>query len=198
MILPDNAKRKTAGSRTAQNGLPSLGLGCTLTLSYEGRLPNVNRQTPVFINLLAIARYDHMPDYPIQFMTVGNLSFSNPDEALLQYVESQQDEETGEIMRSDISLTLHDGKITMERKGDYQNTMVFAKGQRFEGVYHTPYGEMDMAVYTKEAACRFGRTEGNIHLKYQLNIQGNYASTNELHLEYRTEKSKKQGKEAER
>ena len=147
----------------------------------------MSRKTPVFINLLAIARYDHMPDYPIQFMTVGNLSFSDPGEALLQYVESQQDEETGEITRSDISLSLRDGKITMERKGPFSNTLVFAKGQRFEGVYHTPYGEMDMAVYTREATCKFGRKEGNIHLKYQLNVQGSYASTNELHLEYRAE-----------
>lgn len=147
----------------------------------------MKHHTPVFINLLAIARYDHMPDYPIQFMTVGKLCYSNPEEAVLQYVESQQDEETGEITKSDISLLLRDGRITMERKGDFSNTMVFAKGQRFEGVYRTPYGEMEMAVYTKEAACRFGRSEGNIHLKYQLNIQGNYASTNELHLEYKAE-----------
>lgn len=147
----------------------------------------MKNHTPVFINLLAIARYDHTPDYPIQFMTIGNLSYSNPEEALLQYVESQQDEETGEITKSDISLSLRDGKITMERKGEFSSTMVFAKGQRFEGVYHTPYGEMDMAVFTKEAACRFGLTEGNIHLKYQLNIQGNYASINELHLEYKAE-----------
>ena len=146
--------------------------------------------TPVFINLLAIARYYQMPDYPIQFMTVGHLSYTNPDEVLLQYVESQQDEETGEIMKADISLSLHDGRITMERKGDYSNTMVFAKGQRFEGVYHTPYGEMDMAVYTKEAACRFGKAEGNMHLKYQLHIQGSYASTNELHLEYKADQGK--------
>ena len=148
--------------------------------------------TPVFINLLAIARYDHMPDYPIQFMTVGNLYYTNPDDAVLQYAETQQDEETGEITKADISLSLRDGRITMERKGDFSNTMVFAKGQRFEGVYHTPYGEMDMAVYTREAACRFGQSEGNIHLKYQLNIQGNYASTNELHLEYKSEQARKE------
>lgn len=151
----------------------------------------MNSSTPVFINLLAIARYDHMPDYPIQFMTVGNLSYSGPDDARLQYVESQQDEETGEIIKADVCLSLRDGRITMERKGNFSNTMVFAKGQRFESVYHTPYGEMDMAVFTKEAACRFGQAEGNIHLKYQLNIQGNYASTNELHLEYRAERENK-------
>ena len=147
----------------------------------------MNRRKSVFINLLTIARYDHMPDYPIQFMTVGNLDFSNPEEAQLQYAETQQDEETGAILKSDISLSVKNGRITMERKGDFSNTMVFAKGQRFEGVYHTPYGEMDMAVFTREAACCFGSSEGNIHLKYQLNIQGNYTSTNELHLEYRTD-----------
>ena len=121
----------------------------------------MEQNTPVFINLLAIARYEQMPDYPIQFMTVGNLSYTNKDEARLEYAESQQDEETGEILTSDISLSLRNGKITMERKGDFSNTMVFAKGQRFEGVYHTPYGEMDMAVFTKEAACKFGKTEGH-------------------------------------
>lgn len=143
--------------------------------------------TPVFINLLAIARYDHTPDYPIQFMTKGKLFYTSNDDAFIQYAESQQDEETGEMIRSDIVLSFRNGKITMERKGDFSNTMVFSRGQRFEGVYHTPYGEMDMAVYTKEAACHFGSSEGSMHLKYQLNIQGNYASSNELHLEYKAD-----------
>ena len=140
-------------------------------------------QTTVFINLLAIAKYDQMPDYPIQFMTTGKLIYTNPGEAMLQYVESQEDEETGEITKSDISLFISDGKVTMERSGDFSNTMVFSRGKRFEGVYHTPYGEMDMAVFTREAACRIGNKDGSMHLKYQLQIQGNYASTNELHLE---------------
>ena len=154
-----------------------------------------NKQTPVFINLLAIARYDQMPDYPIQFMTTGKLYYKNEQEALLQYVESQEDEETGEITKSDISLSLSNGKVTMERSGDFANTMVFSRGKRFEGVYHTPYGEMDMAVFTREAACRIGNREGSLHLKYQLQIQGNYASTNELHLEYRAEPAVKRPEE---
>ena len=158
----------------------------------------MNTGIHVFINLLAIARYDQMPDYPIQFMTVGNLSYINPDNAVLQYMESQQDEETGEIVQSDITLSFQQGRVTMERKGEYTNTMVFAKGQRYEGIYHTPYGELDMAVYTREASCRIDRKKGSIHLKYQLNIQGKYASANELHLEYKAEDHKQgKGKETE-
>ena len=164
-------------------------------MKQKGVQHPVKEHTPVFINLLAIARYEHTPDYPIQFMTTGKLYFTSQDEASLQYVESQQDEETGEMIRSDIILSFRNGKITMERKGEFSNTMVFSRGQRFEGVYRTPYGDMDMAVFTREAACRFGSSEGSLHLKYQLNIQGNYASSNELHMEYKAEQhgSSKQG-----
>lgn len=156
----------------------------------------MDSHTPVLINLLAIARYDQLPDYPIQFMTKGKLIYSNPDEAVLQYAESQQDEETGEITASDIRLSLREGQITMERKGDYSNTMVFGNGLHFEGTYKTPYGDMQMTVFTREASCRFGRMDGSVHLKYQLNIQGQYASSNELHLEYKAENApeKEKGK----
>ena len=56
--------------------------------------------------------------------------------------------------------------------------------QRFEGVYQTPFGSMDMAVMSRGVQCDIGEKKGSVHLKYQLDIQGNYASTNELHLEY--------------
>ena len=132
-----------------------------------------HEHTPVLINLLATARYDRMPEVPIQFITVGKLLYRSPEDAQIQYVESQQDEETGEIMNSDIRLIFSGDKITIQRDGD------------------TPYGELDMAVYTREAACRIGSGSGSVHLKYQLSIQGSYASTNELHLEYKADESKK-------
>ena len=145
---------------------------------------------PVLINLLATARYDRMPEVPIQFITTGKLFYRGPEDAQIHYVESQQDDETGEIMNSDISLIFSGDKITVRREGDFSNTMVFSNGKRFEGIYHTPYGEMDMAVYTREAAAKIGSGDGSVHLKYQLSIQGNYTSTNELHLEYRKEETK--------
>lgn len=148
--------------------------------------------TPVMINLLATARYDRMPEVPIQFITVGKLFYRGPRDAQICYVESQQDEETGEVLNSDICLTFAGDKVTIQRSGEFSNTMVFSNGKRFEGVYHTPYGEMDMAVFTKEANCRIGDRNGSVHLKYQLQIQGSYASTNELHLEYHSDQDKKE------
>ena len=146
----------------------------------------------VLINLLAIARYDHAPDYPIQFITRGKLRMGENDkEAVLEYTESQQDEETGEIATALVTLMLEKNRVTMTRKGDYSNTMVFVPEQRFEGVYQTPFGTMDMAVYSRGVQCDIGERKGSVHLKYQLDIQGAYASSNELHLEYTENRSEK-------
>jgi len=141
-------------------------------------------EKPVLINLLAIARYDHAPDYPIQFMTKGKLRIGDEDSAVLEYTESQQDEETGEITTALVTLSMEKNRVTMTRHGDYSNTMVFVPEQRFEGVYQTPYGAMDMAVFSRRVRCDIGDRKGSVHLKYQLDIQGAYASSNELHLEY--------------
>jgi hypothetical protein len=46
---------------------------------------------------------------------------------------------------------------------------------------------MNMGVYARDVDCRIGPDSGSIHLKYQLDLQGAYASTNELHLEYTAE-----------
>ncbi len=147
------------------------------------------KQKSVLINLLAIAKYEHAPDYPIQFMTKGILHLGDRDDAVLEYTESQQDEETGEISTAQVTLELEKNRVTMTRQGDYSNTMVFIPEQRFEGIYQTPFGNMDLAVYARGVRCDIGEQKGSVHLKYQLDIQGAYASTNELHLEYTENRS---------
>ena len=139
---------------------------------------------PVLINLLAIAKYEHAPDYPIQFITRGMLHLDNKNGAVLEYTESQQDEETGEIITAQVPLEMEKNRVTMTRQGEYSNTMVFVPEHRFEGTYQTPFGSMDMAVFARGVRCDIGEQKGSVHLKYQLDIQGAYTSTNELHLEY--------------
>ena len=143
-----------------------------------------NQGIPVMINLLSLAKYPQMPPYPIQLVTVGQLRLLEDGSAMLNYTESDTDEETGEVLSSEISLTFAPGRVTMVRLGDITNTMVFVRGQRYEGPYATPYGEMNMAVQALDVGGRVGPEGGNLHLKYQLFFDGQYASTNELHLEF--------------
>ena len=130
-----------------------------------------------------------MPDYPIQFMTTGTLHLGDRDDAVLEYTESEADEDTGEVSMARITLAMEKNRVTMIRKGECSNTMVFVPDQRFEGTYQTPFGDMSMAVQARKVQCDIGEEKGSVHLKYQLDIQGAYASTNELHLEYTENRS---------
>lgn len=99
----------------------------------------------------------------------------------LDYQESQPD---GSDVQ-DIRLTIESQRVTMTRSGDYGSTMVFEKGKHFQSLYHTPYGDMELAVYPTRVSVHTGEGEGHVHLKYQLEFQGQYASMNELTLRYR-------------
>ena len=146
------------------------------------------KDTPVLINLLATARYDQAPDFPIQFMTRGSLSLRPNGEAVIRYTESLRDEDSGETLTALVSLEMGKSRVTMTRRGDVTNTMVFIPQQRFEGIYQTPYGDMNMGVFARKVDCRIGPEKGSVHLRYQLDFQGSYTSTNELHLEYTAER----------
>ena len=145
------------------------------------------KETPVLINLLATARYEHTPDYPIQFMTRGVLSMVEDGKAQIKYTEAIQDDDSGEIMTAEVLLEMSRNRVTMTREGDVSNTMVFIPRQRSEGLYRTPYGSMNMGIYARKVDCRIGPESGAVHLHYQLDFQGSYTSTNELHLEYKAE-----------
>lgn len=143
-----------------------------------------NQGIPVLIDLSALASYDGNPDDPIRMITSGTF-FPGTDCSLLHYREIQEDQETAQITESEIQLILKKGQVTMNRIGDYANTMLFKKNIHFETIYHTPYGDLNMSVFTREVRWHSERGSGSVHLRYDLSMQGSYASTNELHLQYR-------------
>ena len=138
---------------------------------------------PVLINLASLASYDGMADDPIQLLTTGTL-FHQDKSALLKYTESTEDEATGEMSESEIQLELKKDQVTMNRQGEFSNMMLFQRNRRYETTFHTPYGDLPMAVYSRDVQCDVGPQRGKVHLRYELSMQGTYASTNELHLEY--------------
>jgi len=147
-------------------------------------MKEANRQgIPVVINLASLASYDGISDDPMQVMTTGTL-FPQEGFSLLKYQERQEDEATGEVMESEIQLMLKKDQVTMNRMGAFSNTMMFKSNKRFETTFQTPFGELPMAIYSRDVKCDIGNRQGKVHLKYELSMQGAYASTNELHLEY--------------
>lgn len=120
---------------------------------------------------------------PIRLMTRGELSAA-PEGYILNYEESQTDEGDGSVLTQQIMLLLQPGRVSMNRLGPFGTSMVFVKDRRFEGVYHTPYGDMDMALFATQVSVDAHEDHGSVYLEYQLDLQGGFASMHTLKLEY--------------
>ena len=117
------------------------------------------------------------PD-PVRLLTTGTLS--GADEAWrLDYTETQPDNQS-----HDVVVTMGKGVVTMQRMGPFSTSMVFEKGRRFEGSYYTPYGALDMGVYPTQVKYKVDDDRGEVLLKYQLDIGGQFASMREMRIRF--------------
>ena len=146
---------------------------------------------PVLVTLSSYAKGEHgEKEQPIKLMCHGKLKLT-ADGCLLKYQEIQQDD-TGATNAQDVILNIQpkDGpRVTMTRLGDYGTTMVFVKDRRFEGAYHTPYGDLALALYAMQVQCKVAEDHGSVHLEYQLDMQGSYSAVQCIDVSFCAESS---------
>ena len=115
----------------------------------------------------------------MRLVTTGELS-GEDDSWNLRYIETQPD--TAETHK--VTFTMKDGVVTMSREGAYNTSMIFSQGNRFEGSYETPYGALDMGVYPTQVKYSVDDARGEVLLKYQLDIGGQFASMREMRIRF--------------
>ena len=146
---------------------------------------------PVLVTLSSYAKGEHgEKEQPIKLMCHGKLKLT-ADGCMLKYQEIQQDD-TGATNAQDVILNIQpkDGpRVTMTRLGDYGTTMVFVKDRRFEGAYHTPYGDLALALYAMQVQCKVAEAHGSGHLEYQLEMQGSYSAVQCIDVSFCAESS---------
>ena len=146
---------------------------------------------PVLVTLSSYAKGEHgEKEQPIKLMCHGKLKLT-ADGCMLKYQEIQQDD-TGATNAQDVILNIQpkDGpRVTMTRLGDYGTTMVFVKDRRFEGAYHTPYGDLSLALYAMQVQCKVAEDCGSVHLEYQLDMQGSYSAVQCIDVSFCAESS---------
>lgn len=132
---------------------------------------------PVLIAITASARQDDGQDEPMGMLTSGTLKLDG-GRAVLSYEETLDES----LPPQPVTVTVEGDTVSMSRSGAFETSMVFCKGRRFEGQYRTPLGEMELAVYCTRLKADIGAEGGDILLGYQLDLNGQFASMNELEL----------------
>ena len=125
-------------------------------------------KTPVLINLVSTIRDEEgEQEAPMQLFCRGELK-KTASGYLIRYQESMPTEDDSEMVTSDVILSLSEHRVTMSRPGEYGTTMVFVKDQRFEGAYHTPFGDMAMAVFPTQVVRKMHVVERFFKTKAQV------------------------------
>ena len=122
---------------------------------------------------------DEEKEDTVRLLTTGFLSRQGEDWRI-DYTETQDGNDA-----HDITLTMGRGVVMMQRKGPYQTSMVFEKGRRFEGSYVTPFGDLDMGIFSTKVRYSVDEAaEGEVQLQYQLDLQGQFAAMHELKIRF--------------
>ncbi len=135
---------------------------------------------PVLLTISAFTTLDsEKQDDQIDLLTTGTWTETEGG-CILHYAESVDEESPPQ----QVELHVEESGVTMRRGGEYETQMVFRKAQRYEGVYRTPYGDMDMAIYATRLHHRADEKGGRVSLQYQLELSGQYAAMHDMTVQY--------------
>ena len=133
---------------------------------------------PVLISLKSCAHRDEAAeDENMSMLTSGQLEVDDT-KAIIHYEESIDES----LPPQKVEIIVEDETVTMNRGGAYSTQMVFRLGCRYEGQYHTPYGDMDLALYCTKLGYDLGDDGGALELSYQLDINGRFAAMHDMEL----------------
>ncbi|MBQ8080896.1 MAG: DUF1934 domain-containing protein [Clostridia bacterium] len=133
----------------------------------------------VILSAVGYTKNHGIPEDAVKLFTTGFLSDTDGGWRL-RYSETEPETNA----KSRVTLTMSDGAVEMTREGPMSTSMVFKTGQRFQGVYATPYGQLDMGIFPSEVQYRIGSDDGEINISYQLDLQGQHAADHELHIRF--------------
>ena len=104
----------------------------------------------------------------------------------VDYISYREREEDG-LGQTTTLLKIYEDRTILVRRGDVEQEQEFRRGERTESGYATPYGKLSLGIMTKEYSWLFGPASGAVDIIYDLEIDGQWQSTNQLSVVIREE-----------
>jgi len=87
------------------------------------------------------------------------------------------------------SITITPGKLKMKRSGDLiqnETVMEFEEGKRYNGMYDTPYGNINMEILTSKVSLLKPVGDAKVcNIEYAISLKGLVEATKTLDIEIR-------------
>ena len=100
------------------------------------------------------------------------------DKHYLLYEEYENDENT----KTSNMIKFNNDIVEITRKGQVDGKLIFQENQKKQSLYSTPMGDLLIEVLTKEIEVSDDDDEVNLKIKYQIHVDGNKVSDNEIDI----------------
>ena len=114
----------------------------------------------------------------IEVITEGDIRETG-DKLVITYPEYPEDDPQ---KKTDTTVTLDGGILSIERKGEMSSHLILEQGKRHECLYQTPMGQMFIGIFTNSIAADIGENGGEITAAYQLDFNRVVVSYNEFYI----------------
>ncbi len=119
-----------------------------------------------------------------ELLTKGSFTIKN-DTFLISYEDSDATGFKGSV--TEISVKA-DRYASVIRSGDSSSDLIIETGKKHHCQYQTPYGSMDIGIYTHFIKNNLDKNGGDLHMKYTLDINSSYMSDNEIIVNVKLDK----------
>jgi len=118
----------------------------------------------------------------IELITVGHYYEKNG----VQYIVYKDSEASG-LEGTKTMLKVYDQYVVLVRMGSVAHQQEFRLGKKSFSTYVTPYVTMDVGILTQNIDLDVRASAKHIHIRYELEINGQWQSTNTLSISVREE-----------
>lgn len=85
------------------------------------------------------------------------------------------------------TLTINDKEVVLEREGTTNTKMRFNQKEPSVAMYQTPYGLLELGIYTKGLSVDMNEDGGKLEIDYSMTIAGDVSVDTNLSLKIKTQ-----------
>lgn len=116
-----------------------------------------------------------------ELITKGSFWFEN-DTFYISYEDSEATGFNGSVTEISVRENRYASII---RTGTTNSDLIIEIGKKHHCRYETPYGSMNIGIYTHSIKNELSKEGGNLYMKYTIDINSSYMSDNEIILSIR-------------
>lgn len=131
----------------------------------------------VLISIMTIQEADGEKLDPIELQTQGKFGVINNK----YYIKYEESEMTG-FPNTTTTVKVWKDNVIVSRKGRFNMTLHYKKGEKNLCLYPTPYGELGAAIYTSDIKYKFSEDSGKLMVDYTLDCDNQNYINNSLNI----------------